>query len=297
MSGVFLSYATTDGAERVVALADALEAAGRRCWRAPRDVTAGRPYAGQIVSAIRSCDALVVLATAGACASADVLQEIQVAHSAKKLIIPILFAEVALSDDLEYYLSARHQLRWLGGDATARQVVTALDAAAPAAVSPQARKPIVAAPVSTASDSAETRGHASPPQDAIVGRWFFSGFDDNVARCVSAYLEFKPDGRVVPIENDGEIRAVEGVWRRRSEETLVEIGPSASVVWIGDAPKAWTLLLNATWNGFFLEGRYAFLVDPDEGAADQLTGIYMWPSGERPEPLRPSLGAFKAIRT
>jgi hypothetical protein len=53
---VFISYASQDAtaAEFIV---EALERQGLKCWIAPRDVTAGTPYAGQIIHAIDAAKA------------------------------------------------------------------------------------------------------------------------------------------------------------------------------------------------------------------------------------------------
>ena len=56
---VFISY-STHNKDIAFEACDYLEAAGIACWIAPRNVVAGANYAGQIVSAIRNCDAFVL---------------------------------------------------------------------------------------------------------------------------------------------------------------------------------------------------------------------------------------------
>lgn len=115
---LFISHSTGDGAQLALALTQALEAKGHTCWIAPRDVVPGVPYPRQIVGAVRASDALVLLATSGANASADVLQEVQQAHSERKLIAPVIVSDARLSDDLSYFMGVRHQIRWSGADST-----------------------------------------------------------------------------------------------------------------------------------------------------------------------------------
>ena len=50
---IFLSYSNKDEAIARLAL-EKLEAAGQRCWFAPRDVPPGEFYAGQIIQALRA---------------------------------------------------------------------------------------------------------------------------------------------------------------------------------------------------------------------------------------------------
>jgi hypothetical protein len=119
MSRIFISYATRDGSDTALQLVTALEAAGRRCWIGPRDVTAGVEYPGQIVSAIRGSDGLVLLLTAGANESHDVLQEVHCAHNEGKLIVPLVIRGTRASDSLSYFLGVRQQIAWADAKTTA----------------------------------------------------------------------------------------------------------------------------------------------------------------------------------
>lgn len=125
----FISHAVKDGAVAAAALTGALEGAGAQCWVAPRNVVAGRPYPAQIVSAIERCDELIVLVTGAGNASADVLQEVQIAHTAQKKIVPVLFDGAHPSDDLRYFLAVRHNVTW--SDAAAIAAIVASSAARP----------------------------------------------------------------------------------------------------------------------------------------------------------------------
>jgi hypothetical protein len=59
---IFLSYSSQD--ETIVGLAlEKLEAAGHRCWFAPRDIPPGEFYAGQVIQALRaSCCCFLAVA-------------------------------------------------------------------------------------------------------------------------------------------------------------------------------------------------------------------------------------------
>jgi TolB-like protein len=111
---VFVSYASQDVvvAHRICA---ALEAAGLRCWIAPRDVRAGEPYAAAIVEAINSCRMLVLVLTQSAVDSPHVLREVERASSKKRSVLSIRLDAANLPPELEYFLSANHWLEASSG--------------------------------------------------------------------------------------------------------------------------------------------------------------------------------------
>ncbi len=296
MSGVFLCHATRDGAGHVQALAGALEAAGRRCWYAPRDIVGGRAYAGQIVAAIRACDALVVFATDGACVSADVLQELQVAQNEKKLIIPITFAGVTLSDDLQYYLAARHQLTWRGAEATSPQIFAALGAAAKRPEAPRPKTSTTSAPGRSEPKRSAPKTRAQPPADAIIGRWRFEGFDDNVTRCAPTTFDFRPDCEIVVAEPAGGVSLITGSWSLNGNNVRVEIDPPPSSATGGAVPDNWALRLDAKLEDARMHGSYLLKVDPEKNATGMFDKIFSMTGAAAPRPVETSTGVFSAVR-
>jgi hypothetical protein len=112
LAHLFISHSTRDGATIAQGLASALEAAGQRCWIAPRDVKPGIPYPGQIVAGIERAAGLVLIVSPAANESPDVLQELQLAATARKVIAPVVVSGTAPSPDLRYYIGVRHQIPW-----------------------------------------------------------------------------------------------------------------------------------------------------------------------------------------
>jgi hypothetical protein len=55
---------------------------------------------------------MVLLVTPAANTSADVLQEVQIAHTERKIIVPIITGDVSPSDDLGYFLAVRQRISW-----------------------------------------------------------------------------------------------------------------------------------------------------------------------------------------
>lgn len=128
MTHLFISHSSRDGAAIAQPLAAALEQSGHRCWIAPRDVKPGVPYPGQIVTAIEQCAGLVLIVTPAANDSPDVLQEIQLASTARKIIAPVIIASCAPGPDLRYYLGVRHQIPWADAQATTTELLRSFTA-------------------------------------------------------------------------------------------------------------------------------------------------------------------------
>ncbi|MFQ5810308.1 MAG: TIR domain-containing protein, partial [Armatimonadota bacterium] len=106
---VFISYAQEDRriAEAVCA---ALEARGIRCWIAPRDIRLGQDFGEAIVDAIEESRLMVLVLSADANLSHYVKNEVEVAVSEAKPILPLQVADVAPSGPLAHYLSEAHCL-------------------------------------------------------------------------------------------------------------------------------------------------------------------------------------------
>jgi TolB-like protein/cytochrome c-type biogenesis protein CcmH/NrfG len=101
---VFLSYASPD-AQVANQVCQSLESQGVPCWMAPRDVKPGSVYADAIVRAINEANALVLVLSASAMASAHVGREVERAASKHKQIIAFRVDSADLSPSLEYFLS------------------------------------------------------------------------------------------------------------------------------------------------------------------------------------------------
>jgi hypothetical protein len=106
---VFISHSSSDR-DRATELANFLAARGINAWVASHDVSAGRDWAQQIVDAIRSCKAIVVLVSAKANASDHVAREIRLATTNGKPILPVCLEEVLPARALEYDLALLHRV-------------------------------------------------------------------------------------------------------------------------------------------------------------------------------------------
>src|SRR3984885_8018264 len=106
-TSVFISHSSADR-DIANAARESLEAAGIRCWIAPRDVRGGRFYPGEIIRAIRRSKVFLLIFSEAANASDQVLQELERATHLKIPILAIRLGAVTPSDSFAYFLGIRH---------------------------------------------------------------------------------------------------------------------------------------------------------------------------------------------
>jgi TIR domain-containing protein len=94
----FISYASHD-----THVAAALEDRGLKCWIAPRDVTPGAHYASEIVHAIDSARAIVLILSQDAANSPRVLREIERAASKRHPVPGLRYADAHVSHSLRRF--------------------------------------------------------------------------------------------------------------------------------------------------------------------------------------------------
>jgi hypothetical protein len=106
---VFISHSNKD---KLIAdgICANLEAAGIRCWIAPRDIGPGEDWPASITTAISESLVMVLVFSASSNASADVSREIILAANANLTIIPFKIEEVKPEPGKQYYLARTHWL-------------------------------------------------------------------------------------------------------------------------------------------------------------------------------------------
>jgi hypothetical protein len=106
---VFISYASKD---KIVAAAVCarLEAAGIRCWIAPRDIVAGTSYGEAIIEAIHGAQVMVLVFSSSANASGHIPKEVERAVSSGVAILPFRIEDVAPGKSLDYFIGSVHWL-------------------------------------------------------------------------------------------------------------------------------------------------------------------------------------------
>lgn len=106
---VFISYSVKNQ-QVAFSICDMLESKEVSCWIMPRNEIAGVPYAMQIINGIKSADVTIFVCSAESNISEHVHNEINIAFENKKIIIPFIIDDVALCDELKYYLNRTHQI-------------------------------------------------------------------------------------------------------------------------------------------------------------------------------------------
>ena len=106
---VFISYSTLDKPIADAATA-ALEAAGIRCWIAPRDVLPGMGWGEAIVDAISDTSVMVLIFSSSSNDSSHVNREVERAVAKELPIVPFRIENVPFSKSIEFFLGEIHWL-------------------------------------------------------------------------------------------------------------------------------------------------------------------------------------------
>ena len=106
---VFISYSTKDS-DSANLVHSYLEGNGVSCWIASRNIEGGESFAVQIVNAIEECAVFVMIASDNSNDSNHVSNEMSLAFSSKKKIIPFRICNFSLSKSNTYFLQ---QAQWI----------------------------------------------------------------------------------------------------------------------------------------------------------------------------------------
>lgn len=109
MGTVFVSYEKHDAAlaEDIVAF---LEGQGIPCWIAPRDISSGEDYGGEITRAIRNASIVVLVGSDWTRESIHVRNEVGLAFREGLTIIPYCAGDCELGDSLDFFLATTHRV-------------------------------------------------------------------------------------------------------------------------------------------------------------------------------------------
>jgi tetratricopeptide (TPR) repeat protein len=103
---VFVSYATADR-KQALSVCKALERRGTQCWVSSRDVTAGKNYQEEIVRAIRTARAMVLVFSEAANNSNEIKKELSLASRHQIPVMALRIEDIEPSDAFAYELSTR----------------------------------------------------------------------------------------------------------------------------------------------------------------------------------------------
>ncbi len=106
---LFISHSSGD-AEAARELRGELEAAGYTTWMAPDDVIGTNPWAQQILEAIQTSRAMLVLISSHSNESSHVSREVELANARGRAVLPIRIEAVAPAGALEYHIAGLQRL-------------------------------------------------------------------------------------------------------------------------------------------------------------------------------------------
>ena len=104
MRQVFISYSSKDQPQ-AEAVRNVIEQNGISCWMAPRDIPGGSNYTKEIPTAIRGCQAFVLMLSQNAQNSPWVLKELDSAVNNGKIILPFQLEDITLTDEFNFLLT------------------------------------------------------------------------------------------------------------------------------------------------------------------------------------------------
>jgi hypothetical protein len=171
---VFLSYSSKDKAVADAACA-ALESRGIRCWIAPRDIIAGKEWGAAIIEGLEQCRSMVLIFSANANASQQVMREVERAVHRGMPIIPFRIEDVPASKSMEYFISFHHWMDAFDGtleehlEQLSGTVRSLLANQSPRARPAQAKTPAGAAPRRMAEPSQHGSGRGAMTVILVLG--------------------------------------------------------------------------------------------------------------------------------
>jgi TIR domain len=105
----FISYSSRDKPIADAACA-ALEAAGIRCWIAPRDILAGSDWGASIVEALDHCRVMVLIFSSSANTSPQIRREIERVVNRGIPVVPVRIEDIQPTKAMAYFMGPVHWL-------------------------------------------------------------------------------------------------------------------------------------------------------------------------------------------
>src|SRR5215510_3855256 len=124
---VFVSYSRRD-AELVDYIVKKMEAAGIAVWIDREEIKAGKTWRVQIVEAIDTCDAFVLILSSNSAASDNVRKEIDLAQDSGRKIFIVKLDQVKIPANIRYQLAGLQHVDFhmLGFDEAVNQLIETL---------------------------------------------------------------------------------------------------------------------------------------------------------------------------
>jgi hypothetical protein len=185
---IFISYASRDQ-NRAEEICLHLESSGIRCWITPRDIRPGSSWGDEIIAALRSSAAVLVVLSPESNRSAHVAREVSVAIEHRLIVLPVLIERFEISGEMEILIGNLQSII-LYGDGRP----TGLDRIAHtlAILAPQAEQS--EPPVHQRSQESDTKGYVFISYDRHSSD-FVLRLKDILKRRKYAYWDYKESER------------------------------------------------------------------------------------------------------
>jgi TolB-like protein len=108
MADIFISYSSKDK-EKADQLSELLASAGLSVWIDQSALEVSTSWSAEIVDAISSCSAFIVLLSPNSIESHNVIKEVSLASEKRKKILPLDLEPITLPRELEYQLAGIHR--------------------------------------------------------------------------------------------------------------------------------------------------------------------------------------------
>ncbi len=187
MGQIFISYSRTDSSF-VDQLADALKHSGYALWMDRTRIQGGESWRGQITQAIRECDAFLLVISPPSMTSDNVQNEVNLAGTHKRRIIPLFYQSCDIPPEIEYVISGKQYVDFTQGYTQALdELVTALGS-----------QTSTRASTSSNSGGQTLRAPAAPPvlglAEILPGSWQIQIGIPYMAIAFQMMLEISPNG-------------------------------------------------------------------------------------------------------
>ncbi|HET6597908.1 MAG TPA: TIR domain-containing protein [Anaerolineales bacterium] len=141
MGQVFISYSRRD-LETVNHLVERMQRAGINIWIDRKEIKVGKLWRTQIVQAIDTCDAFVLMLSSSAAASENVRKEIDLAQDSGRTIFILNLDQVKIPADMRYQLAGLQfiDVKALGVESAIHQLIETLKAELKIAIEPTVRR-------------------------------------------------------------------------------------------------------------------------------------------------------------
>ena len=119
MADIFISYSRRDS-EQALSLAERLRAAGMTVWIDQHGIEAATSWSKEIVDAIESSKAFVILLSRSSLLSENVVKELSIASEAHRPIVPVELETVTIPSEFKYQLAGLQRAQYSDFDSILR---------------------------------------------------------------------------------------------------------------------------------------------------------------------------------